>query len=83
MFIARKIANLKKIVQELRTELSNSQQKADSLTKILCTHRQKHQCETLYADGHVIDAAQVLFEIVRTASDEVKADTLIGDWLSG
>ena len=71
------------MVQELRTELSSSQQKADRLTKIVCAHRQKHQCETLYADGNIIDAVQILLEIVRTASDEVKADTLIGDWLSG
>ena len=46
-------------------------------------HRQKRQCETLYADGHVIDAAQLLLRIVRTATDGVKADATIMDWISG
>ena len=46
-------------------------------------HRQKRQCETLYADGHVIDAAQLLLRIVRTATDDVKADATIMDWISG
>lgn len=78
-----RIANLENTVQVLRTELADSQQKTDRLTKVLFAHQQKHQCESLYADGHVMDAAQVLLEIARTAGDEVKADEIIMEWLSG
>ena len=67
------IAALERTVLELRTEL-DSQRK---------THLQKHQCETLYADGRVVDAAQLLLEIVGTASDDVKTDATITDWISG
>ena len=66
-------AVLEKTVLELRTEL-------DSHRKI---HQQKYQCEILYADGHVRDAAQLLLEIVRTAADDIKADPTIMDWISG
>ena len=68
------IAVLEKTVLELRTELADSQHKI---------HRQKHQCEALYADGHVIDAAQLLLKIVRTTADDVKVDATIMDWISG
>ena len=71
------------LVQQIRIEIADSQHKIDSLTGLLSAHRQKHQCETLYADGRIIDAAQVLLEIERTTGDDVKADTLIMDWLSG
>ena len=74
----------------LRTELSDSQkkindhvQKADSLAKILFAHQQKYQCENLYASGRVMDAARILLEIVRTLGGDVKADTIIMEWISG
>ena len=68
------IAVLKETVLELCTKLDDSQHKI---------YMQKYQCETLYADGHVIDAAQLVLEIVRTATDAVKDDTTIMDWISG
>ena len=68
------IAALEKTVLKLRTELDDFQHKI---------HRQKHQCETLYADGHVIDATQLLLRIVRTANDDAEADATIMDWISG
>ena len=46
-------------------------------------HRQKYICESLYADGRVTDASQSLLEIIRTATDGVKADTTVTDWISG
>ena len=46
-------------------------------------HRQKCICESLYVDGHVTDASQGLLEIIRTATDDVKADTTVMDWISG
>ena len=46
-------------------------------------HQRRYECETLYAKGHVIDAAQLLLEIRNTASDEVDADKTVVNWLSG
>ena len=70
-------------IQQLRTELNDSQQKIDSLTRVLRVHQLKDQCETLYADGHAVDTAQLLLEIVKTASEDVTAGTIIVEWLSG
>ena len=67
----------------LRTDLIDSRHKADSLAKLLSVHRHKYMCESLYADGRVIDASQSLLEIIRTATDDVKADTTVMDWISG
>ena len=77
------ISSLRAQNQTLRTELTDSRQKADRLTKILSVHRQKYICESLYADGRVTDAAQSLLEIMRTATDDVKADATVMDWISG
>ena len=77
------VANHAKTVQTLRTELTDSRQNADSLTKVLSVHRQKYICESLYADGRAADASQNLLEIMRTATDDVKADTTVTDWISG
>lgn len=75
--------DLEKTVQELRTQLTHSQQRADGFAKILDAHRQKHACETLYADGHVMDAAKSLVDITKSIDDDVKTDTIIMDWLPG
>ena len=76
---AKKINDPEKTVQQL----NNSQQKVNSLTKIFYAHQQKHQCETLFVEGHIIDAAKLLFETVGTVNDDVKADTTIKGWLPG
>ena len=73
---------LEKTVRDLCTKLAASEKKADSLNEILCVHQRKHGCETLYANGHLLDAAQCLLDIMNTASD-VKADKIIMNWLSG
>ena len=77
------IENLEKTVRDLCTKLATSEKKVDNLNEILCAHQQKHECETLYANGHVLDAAQCLLDIKNTASDDVKADKIIMNWLSG
>ena len=71
-------------IKELRTECAESQQRIDSLTRVLQAHHRKHQCEILFSDGQVFDAAKSLLEITRSVSDDaVKADMIIMDWLSG
>ena len=49
---------------------------------MLHVHEQKHQCETLYADGRTVDAAVSLLEITNTMSEEVRANKLIMLWLA-
>ena len=71
------------MVQQLRNELADSQHKADSLVQILRAHEQKHQCETLLAEGRTIDAATTLIELTNTASEETRANALIMNWLAG
>ena len=66
------IAALKKTVLKLCTELDDFQHKI---------YWQKQQCETLYADGHVIDVTQILLKIVRTANDNAEANVTIMDWI--
>ena len=74
-------ADFEKTIQQLRAELAESRQKADRFDKILDAQRQKQQCETLYGDGHVIEAAQSLLKFAETTSEVVKDDPLIGAWL--
>lgn len=57
-------------------------QKSDNLAKVLFVHRQKYQCEKLYANDHVMNAAQILLEVVRVLDGSVEADNIIVDWLS-
>ena len=86
--------NLETTVQQLHIQLSNSQQNANRITQqfstelanskqVICAHRQKHECEILYADGRVIDAANSLLDITKSVNDDVKSDVIIMDWLSG
>ena len=77
------ISSLRAQNSTLRTDLTDSRQKADTLSKSLSVHRQKYICESLYADGRVTDASESLLEIMRTATDDVKADTMVTDWISG
>ena len=76
------ISSLRAQNQVLHIELTDSRQKTDSLTKVLSVHQQKYICESLYADGRVTDAAQSLLGITRTATEDVKADTAVMDWIS-
>ena len=55
----------------------------DDLAHIIRVHEQKHQCETLYAEGHIIGAAVSLLQIKNTASAAVRGYAFITDWISG
>ena len=77
-------------IQQLRTQLSDSQQNAKQLRtelsssrQVIRVHHQKHECEILYSDGHVVDAAETLLDITRSITDDVRSDAIIVDWLSG
>ncbi|KAH0831375.1 hypothetical protein J3R83DRAFT_14038 [Lanmaoa asiatica] len=76
------IARLEQTVQQLRTQHANSQHRADSLSRILRAHEQKHQCETLYAEGRIMDAALSLLEIINTVGEEVRTNNLLMDWFA-
>ncbi|KAN0091542.1 hypothetical protein V8E55_005108 [Tylopilus felleus] len=70
-----KIASLEQTIGELRVQLAQAEQKADLINR---THERRHQCEYLYYQGRIYDAAQSLL----AASDDVKGNTLIADWLA-
>lgn len=80
MLSENKIARLERINEELRVQLAESQHKADS---VICAHEQKHQCESLYAQGRIYDAAQSLLEIQNTINESVRTNKFVVDWLSG
>ncbi|KAI9570046.1 hypothetical protein HD554DRAFT_2327718, partial [Boletus coccyginus] len=46
-------------------------------------HEQIHQCESLYARGHIQGAAECFLEFSDTVHEDVRANKLISDWLSG
>ena len=69
--------HLEETVQHLHT------QHADSLAQILRAYEQKHQCETLYSEGRIIDSAVSLLEITNIMSKNLSASKLIVDWLAG
>ena len=84
------VNNLETTIQQLRIQLSDSEQIAKQFSSELANsqlaihaHRQKHQCEMLYADGRVVDAARSLLSITRSINDDVKSDVIIMDWLFG
>ncbi|KAI9461363.1 hypothetical protein HD554DRAFT_2041443 [Boletus coccyginus] len=45
-------------------------------------HEQKHQCESLYAQGRIQGAAECLLEFADTVNEHVRASKLIIDWLA-
>jgi hydrogenase maturation factor HypF (carbamoyltransferase family) len=75
--------HLEKTVQGLHAQLADSQHKANNLAHILRAHERKHQCEALYAEGRIIDAAESLLEIANAVSEDMKANKLLMDWLAG
>ncbi|KAI9571641.1 hypothetical protein HD554DRAFT_2168897 [Boletus coccyginus] len=66
----------------LLVQLADAQHKADGLIRINRAHEQKHQCESLYAQGHIRNAAECLLKIVNTTDDDVRENKFITDWLS-
>ena len=80
MLSENKIARLERINEELRVQLAESQHKTDSVIR---AHEQKHQCESLYAQGRIYDAAQSLLEMQNTINESVRTNKFVVDWLSG
>ena len=77
------ISYLEQTIQELRVQLAESQHKADSLIRINRANEQKHQCELLYAQGRIYDAAESLLQIDNTVIEDMRGDRFIFDWLAG
>lgn len=77
---------LEKTVQRMHSQLSDSRraaaQEKDNLVQILHTHEQTLQCDVLYADGRILDAAVLLLEITNSMSEEARANKLIMDWFA-
>ena len=73
-----KIAYLEQTIQELRVQLAESQH-----IQINRANEQNHQCESLYAQGRIYDAAESLLEMANTVNEDVRTDKLILDWLPG
>jgi hypothetical protein len=67
--IARKIPNLEQTVQGLQCTVR--------------VHEKKHQCETMFANGRIYDAAQYLLDIIDIMNEELKHNELIANWLEG
>lgn len=80
MLSENKIAHLEQTNEELRVQLAESQHKTDSVIR---AHEQKHQCESLYAQGRIYDAAQSLLEMQNTINESVRTNKFVVDWLSG
>ncbi|KAG8217956.1 hypothetical protein J3R82DRAFT_6127 [Butyriboletus roseoflavus] len=71
-----KITQLEETVRQLHTDNTRSHQRADGLAQIIRAHERKDECETLYDEGRVIDAAICLFTIMNTASENKCISTL-------
>jgi len=78
-----RITHLEQATQELRIQLAEARRKADGLVRINRAHQQKHQCESLYAQGRIQDAAECLLEFTNTVNEDVRANSFIIDWLAG
>ena len=70
-----KISHLEPTVQQLHTQNAH-------LVQLLHMHEQKYQCEVLYADGRIVDAAVSLLEMTNATSEQVRTNKLIMDWLA-
>ena len=66
----------------LDNETAQLRQTVTELHAVLCAHEQKHQCEALYAQGRIQDAAEALLKIVDTPSEAVRTNKLIVGWVS-
>ena len=64
----------------LRIQLADAQRKADGINRAL---EQMHQCESLYAQGRIQDAAECLLVFANAVHEDVRANKFIINWLSG
>jgi len=72
------MTHLEQTNQELHIQLANTQQ-------INYAHEQKHQCESLYAQGRIKGAVECLFELANTINEDVRlgANKVITDFVAG
>ncbi|KAF8444928.1 hypothetical protein L210DRAFT_3054439 [Boletus edulis BED1] len=81
--LCNNITRLEQTNQELRVQLAETGNKTDSLIRIIHAFEQKHQCETLYAQGRIYNAAESLLEITNTGVlEDLRDNKLIIDWLA-
>ncbi|KAG9311853.1 hypothetical protein JVU11DRAFT_8105 [Chiua virens] len=73
-----KIASLENAIRELRLEFTAFRDNADGLVR---AHEQRHQCETLCAQGRISDATRLFLEILNNTSNSVKVNKVITGWL--
>ena len=78
-----KITHPEHTVQELNVQLDESHHKADSLIRIIRAHEQIHQCESLYVQGCIHDAAESLLAIANATNEDPSANKTIINWLAG
>ena len=78
-----KITHLEHTVQELNVQLDDSHRNADSLIRINRAYEQRHQCESLYVQGRIYDAADSLLAIANTIAEDFRDNKSIIDWLTG
>jgi len=64
----------------LLVQLADAQRKIIQINR---AHEQKHQCESLYAQGDIHGAAECLLEIANIVNEDMGDSRLIIDWLSG
>ncbi|KAI9455062.1 hypothetical protein HD554DRAFT_298615 [Boletus coccyginus] len=76
------ITHPEQTIQELRVQLADTQRKADGLIRISHAYEQKHQYESLYAQGRIQGAAECLLEILNTVNEDVRGNKFIMDWLT-
>ncbi|KAI9571633.1 hypothetical protein HD554DRAFT_2302552 [Boletus coccyginus] len=63
----------------LLVQLANAQRRIIQINR---AHEQKHQCESLYAQGRIHDAAECLLETANIVNEDMGPNKLIMDWLS-
>ena len=77
-----KITHLEDTVQELNVQLTGCHNKSDSLIRIIHAHEQIHQCEALYVQGRIYDAAESVLALANTIGEDLRANKTIIDWLA-
>jgi len=78
-----RIIHLEQTIEDLRVQLADAQRKADGVIRINHAHEQKHQCESLSAQGRIQDAAECLLEFLNIVNEDVRSNKVIADFLAG
>lgn len=70
-------------VAKARQEKNDLLKVIDSLRADLRTYEQKLQCEALYSEGRMNEAAESLLRIMNTVSEQVGTNGLLMHWITG